>query len=80
MRTNSWLTHLVQHHIADGREPLRLLYAGGHELEAQQEVSVVLALSTGLRQVCSKTRGKKKERTETGELRAHGISRTVPHR
>lgn len=70
MRSDTWLTHLVQHHIADGWEPLGLLYAGGHELEAQQEVSVVLALSTGLRQVCgSKKRFRHEERrTETGEL------------
>lgn len=46
-----WLTHLVQHHITDGWEPLRLLYAGGHELEAQQEVPVILTLPTGIGQV-----------------------------
>lgn len=65
MRSNTWLTHLVQHHIADGWEPLRLLCAGGHELEAQQEVSVVLPLSTGLRQVCgSKSRFRQEERSK----------------
>lgn len=45
------VTYLVQHHIADRWEPLRLLYAGRHELEAQQEVPVILTLPTGLSQV-----------------------------
>lgn len=50
---SNWLTHLVQHHITDWREPFRLLYAGRHELEAQQEVPVILTLSTRLCQVCT---------------------------
>lgn len=64
MQSDDWKTHLVQHHIADGWEPLGLLYAGGHELEAQQEVSVVLPLSTGLRQIC----GSKEQRQVSCEL------------
>jgi len=48
---DNWPTHLVQHHVTDGRETLRLLDAGGDELEAQQEVPVVLALPTVIGQV-----------------------------
>lgn len=58
------VTYLVQHHVTDGWEPLRLLYAGGHELEAQQEVPVVLTLPTGLRQVWST---EEKEKVETSK-------------
>lgn len=61
-------TDLVQHHVADGREPLGLLYAGGHELEAQQEVPVILTLRTRLRQVCAVQR--QVPHTKTGETKS----------
>ncbi len=48
---NYYLSHLIQHYITDGWEPLRLLYARRHELEAQQEVPVILTLPSCLRQI-----------------------------
>lgn len=59
------LTHLVQHHIADGWQSLRLLYAGGHELKPQQEVPVILTLPIGVSQVWTTKqglRGKEREK------------------
>lgn len=51
---NTCFIYLVQHHVADGWEPFGFLCAGGHELEAQQEVPGILTLRTRLRQVCGK--------------------------
>lgn len=64
-RVSACFIYLVQHHIADGREPLGLLCAGGHELEAQQEVPVILTLRTRLCQVCD-TKGRDKEQIRPG--------------
>lgn len=54
---NACFIYLVQHHVTDWREPLGLLCAGGHELEAQQEVPGILPLRSRLRQVCAVERG-----------------------
>lgn len=45
------VTHFVQHHVTDWWEALRLLYAGRHELETQEEFSAILTFPTLLSQV-----------------------------
>ena len=64
------LAHLVQYHVTDWWEPLRLLNAGRHELEAEQVVPVVLSLPAALRQVWTR---------ETGDQRP-GDQRPGDHR
>lgn len=58
------VTYLVQHHVADGRKPLGLLCAGGHELEAQQEGPFILTLRTRFRQVCAERQRADQTRSE----------------
>lgn len=53
--------HLVQHHVADRGESFRLLDACRHELEAQQELSVVLTLPASLSQIWTARKVPRKE-------------------